>query len=84
MLLSEFSDPKQRSLFKNIVYIGALSELLNMEFEVITNMVATQFRGKDALIKPNIHALEIGRQYARDYLPCPLPIQVRRSTAIGD
>ncbi|MCZ6617870.1 MAG: 2-oxoacid:acceptor oxidoreductase subunit alpha [Gammaproteobacteria bacterium] len=84
MLLTEFSDPKQRSLFKNIVYIGALSELLNIEFDVITNMVATQFRGKDALIQPNIHALEIGRQYARDYLPCPLPIQVRRSTAVGE
>ncbi len=84
MLLSEFSDPKQRSLFKNVVYIGALAELLNMEFEVITSMVATQFRGKDALIQPNIHALEIGRQYARDYLPCPLPIQVRRSGAVGE
>src|SRR5690606_8087470 len=32
----------------------------------------------------NIHALEIGRTYAREYLECPLPIQVRRSDKVGD
>jgi len=84
MLLPEYTDPKQRSLFKNIVYLGALAGLLNIEFDVITGMVATQYKGKDALIAPNIHALEIGRQYAYDYLQAPLPIQVRHSDAVGD
>lgn len=84
MLLSEFADPKQRSLFKNITYLGALSALLNIEFDVITDMVAVQYKGKDDLIRPNVHALEIGRRYARDYLECPLPVQVRRSDKVGD
>ena len=84
LLLSEFQDPKQRSLFKNITYLGALAELLNIEFEVITSMVSTQYAGKDALIKPNIHALEIGRGYAREYLESPLPFQVRRADMLGD
>jgi 2-oxoglutarate ferredoxin oxidoreductase subunit alpha len=84
MLLSEFSDPKQRSLFKNITYLGALTALLNIEFEVITGMVSTQYKGKDALIGPNIHALELGRDYAREYLECPLPFQVRRTDLNGD
>ena len=84
MLLPEFSDPKQRGLFKNITYLGALAGLLNIEFEVITGMVATQYKGKDALIQPNIHALELGRQYAYDYLNAPLPLQVRRSDKVGD
>jgi len=78
LLLSEFDDIKQRGLFKNIVYLGALAELLNIEFDVITGMVSTQYKGKDQLIKPNIHALEIGRTYAREYMESPLPIQVRR------
>ena len=69
----EFSDPKQRQLFKNIVYLGALSALLGIDFDVISGMVSEQYRGKDALIRPNIRALEIGRQYARQYLQCPLP-----------
>jgi 2-oxoglutarate ferredoxin oxidoreductase subunit alpha len=84
MLLSEFSDPKQRSLFKNITYLGALTALLNIEFDVITGMVSTQYKGKDALIGPNIHALELGRDYAREYLECPLPFQVKRADMNGD
>ena len=84
LILPEFGNPKQRKLFKNIVYLGALSALLNIDFEVITGMVSTQYRGKDELIAPNIHALEIGRGYAREYLDCPLPIQVRHTAALGD
>lgn len=84
LLLSEFDDAKQRGLFKNICYLGALSALLNIEFDVITDMVSVQYKGKDDLIRPNIHAMEIGRRYARDYLLCPLPIQVRRADALGD
>ena len=81
LLLAEFKDLKQRSLFKNIVYLGALSALLNIEFEVITGMVAKQYKGKDDLIQPNIHALELGRRYALDYLDGPIEHQVRRAPA---
>ena len=84
LLRPEFSDLKQRALFKNIVYLGALSALLNLDFEAITGMVATQYKGKDDLIAPNIHALEIGRRYALDYLDGPIALQVRRSDAVGD
>ncbi len=84
LILSEFTDPKQRQLFKNIVYLGVLTSLLNIDFSVITSMVSTQYKGKDELIQPNIHALEIGRSYAQNYLDCPLPIQVRHSEKLGD
>ena len=84
LLLSEFQDPKQRQLFKNIVYVGALSALINIDWDVLTGMVSEQYKGKDALIKPNVHALEIGRNYALDYLDNPLPVQLRRSNAVGD
>ncbi len=84
MMLPEFTDPKQRSLFKNIAYLGALAGLLNIEFDVITGMVSTQYKGKDALIQPNIRSLELGRDYAVRYLNAPLPLQVRRSDAVGD
>ncbi len=84
LLLPVFTDIKQRGLFKNITYLGALSALLNIEFDVITGMVATQYKGKDLLIAPNIEALEIGRSYAQQYLPCPLPLQVTRLDANAD
>ena len=84
LIVAAYADPRQRKLFKNIVYVGALSALLNIDFDVITGMVSTQYSGKDELIAPNIRALEMGRDYAREYLDCPLPIQARRSDASGD
>lgn len=84
MLLSEIVDPKRRGLFKNITYLGALAGLLNIEFDVITGMVATQYKGMDALIEPNIRALELGRNYALEYFAAPLPLQVKRSDVVGD
>ena len=81
LLLPEFDDAKQRLLFKNILYVGALSALINIDIDVLTGMISSQYEGKDALIKPNIHALEMGRRYAKEYLDGPLPIQVRPSTA---
>lgn len=84
LLLAEFNDLKQRQLFKNIVYVGVLSALLDIDFTILTAMVSDQYKGKDALIRPNIHALEFGRQYAQDYLDAPLPIRVRATDAVGD
>ena len=72
LALPEFPNPKHRALFKNIIYLGAMSALISIDFEVITGMVSAQYKGKDDLIAPNIHALEIGRNYALDYLDCPL------------
>ncbi|TVS15640.1 MAG: 2-oxoacid:acceptor oxidoreductase subunit alpha [Gammaproteobacteria bacterium] len=84
LILNEFADPKQRQLFKNIVYVGALAELLQIEWDVLTGMLEEQFKGKEKLIGPNVRALEIGRDYARDYLETPLPIRVRRCDGVGD
>ena len=84
MLLSEFAIQKQRNLFKNITYLGVLAGLINIEFEIITGMVSTQYKGKDDLIEPNIRALEIGRNYALKYLDAPIRFQVERSDKVGD
>ena len=43
-----------------------------------------QFKGKDKLILPNIHALELGYQYAQEHFDCPLGIRVRASDKVGD
>jgi 2-oxoglutarate ferredoxin oxidoreductase subunit alpha len=77
--LQEFEKPAQRQLFKNIVYVGALSAFLNIDFKVLTEMVSDQFRGKEKLILPNIHALELGHQYASENFDCPLPLQLKTS-----
>lgn len=77
--LREFEKPNQRQLFKNIVYVGALAAFLKIDFKILTDMVSDQFRGKERLILPNIHALELGHQYASDNFECPLNLQLKPS-----
>ena len=48
-----------------MIYVGALAALLDMDFKVLTGLVEDQFKGKEKLVLPNIHALELGHQYAR-------------------
>ena len=78
-----YSDPRQRQLFKNIIYVGALGHLLGVETEVLQKLIAEQFRGKDKLIPPNYEALEMGRAYAAEHLPA-IGLRVERSDAVGD
>ena len=80
----EYTDPRQRQLFKNIIYVGVLSALLDMDVAEIEKLIGEQFKGKDKLIQPNIHALHLGRDYALNNLQCPLPIRLRKANAVGD
>ena len=80
----EYSDPRQRQLFKNVIYVGALAALLDIDFAVLTDLIGDQFKGKEKLIAPNIHALELGHQYARDNFACPLSIRVEKRDLVGD
>ncbi len=79
-----YSDPRQRQLFRNIIYVGALSALLQIEPAVIEQLLAEQFRGKDKLIAPNVKAFHMGRDWALENLQCPLGIRLERRDAIGD
>ena len=74
-----WKDARQRQLFKNMVYVGALSALLEMDVKVIEGVVADQLKGKEKLVSANMEALELGREYARANFPCPLPIRVRHA-----
>jgi 2-oxoglutarate/2-oxoacid ferredoxin oxidoreductase subunit alpha len=80
----EYSDPKQRQLYKNIVYVGALAALLDIELGVIETLLRERFKGKDKLINANLKALKIGHDDAQSRFQCPLSVRVRRSDAAGD
>jgi 2-oxoglutarate ferredoxin oxidoreductase subunit alpha len=80
----EYTDTRQRQLFKNIIYVGALSALLDMDVQEIEKLLGEQFRGRDKLIAANIRALHIGRDYALAHLPCPIGLRLRRTDAIGN
>ncbi len=80
----QYKDPRQRQLFKNVIYVGALAALLDMDFKVLTALVSDQFKGKEKLVLPNIAALELGHQYAREHFSCPLSIRVETRDVVGD
>ncbi len=82
--IKEYSDPRQRLLFKNIIYVGALSTLINMEMDVLKQIIVEQFSGKEKLIAPNHHALELGSQYIRDHYNFPIPFQLERRDLLKD
>ncbi len=81
---AEYSDPRQRQLYKNIVYVGALAALLDIDLPVVEALIAEQFKGKEKLIAANLHALAIGHAEAMSRFNCPLGVRVRRSDAVGD
>ena len=79
-----YSDPRQRQLFKNIIYVGALAELLGIELAEIEKLIGEQFKGKDKLIQPNIEALHMGRDHAREELAGRCGLDIRRADAVGE
>ncbi|MCI1709532.1 MAG: 2-oxoacid:acceptor oxidoreductase subunit alpha [Chiayiivirga sp.] len=79
-----YSDPRQRQLFKNIMYLGALSVLIGVDAEVIEKLFAEQYRGKEKLLDANREALRIARDWASANLPHPIGLQVRRADKVGD
>jgi 2-oxoglutarate ferredoxin oxidoreductase subunit alpha len=82
--MREYTDARQRQLFKNVIYVGALAALIDIEFSVLTGLINDQFKGKEKLIAPNVHALELGYQYAKDNFPCPLGLRLKRCDKVGD
>jgi 2-oxoglutarate ferredoxin oxidoreductase subunit alpha len=80
----EYTDPRQRQLFKNIIYVGALSALLDMDLAEIEKLIGEQFKSKEKLIGANIHALHLGRDWALSNLQCPIGLKLKRANAVGD
>jgi 2-oxoglutarate ferredoxin oxidoreductase subunit alpha len=80
---AHYQDPRQRQLFKNIIYVGALAQLLGVELDVVQTLIAEQFKGKEKLIPANYEALQIGHAYAAEHLPS-IGLKVERSDAVGE
>ncbi len=83
MCNAAYALPRERQLFKNTIYVGALAALLNIDIGVIDALLADDFAGKERLIKANVEALRMGHDYVVHNL-APLPLQVRRADAVGD
>ena len=79
LCVQEFTNPKQRLLFKNLGYVGLLASILEMDKDIYISLIEEQFKGKEKLIEPNIKALEIGYKYAEENFKDLCGIKVKKS-----
>jgi len=83
MCNERYALPRERQLFKNIVYVGALSALLDIDPAVIEAALADQFKGKEKLVKANVEAMLLGREWAQANLPT-IGLKVAKADKVGD
>ncbi|HLL11088.1 MAG TPA: 2-oxoacid:acceptor oxidoreductase family protein, partial [Rubrivivax sp.] len=79
-----YEDPRQRTLFKNIMVLGALAALMDVDVAVIEGLFSEQYKGKERLLESNVRALHAGAGFARDHLKPPIGLRVKRANAVGD
>lgn len=77
---NEFENPRLRQLLTNIIYVGALSSLFEMEFSILQESIEKQFKAKPKLAEPNIKALKMGFDYAEQHYKDVCGIRIRPST----
>ena len=81
---TEFENPKLRQLLRNIIYVGSLAFLIDMDFSVLTESIEQQFRKKPKLAEPNIKALELGYAYAKEHHQGACKLSVKRIDKLGN
>ena len=79
-----FPNPRMRPLLKNIVYVGALASLLEMDPQVLIDSLNKQFRKNPKLAEPNIQALQVGYAYTQEHFAGVCKLKVCRSSQVGD
>ena len=79
-----YTDPRQRQLFKNIVGLGALAALLDMDVPAIEGLLADQFKGRQKLIDANVQALHMGIDWVQANMDHPIGLRMRKADVVGD
>ncbi len=79
-----YSDPRQRQLFKNIIYVGALSSLLDIDPKVVEAMLGDQFKKRPELIASNVKAFRLGYDYAQVHLADACGLKLEHADSVGE
>jgi 2-oxoglutarate ferredoxin oxidoreductase subunit alpha len=82
--MANFNNARVHQLLKNVIYLGALVRLLNIDLEVVKNLISEQFISKPKLIPDNHLALDLGFEYAGNNFDYPLPFKVEKRNLVGD
>ena len=82
--VASFNNPRIHLLMKNVIYIGAIAAMLNIDLSVFEELVKEQFKKKEKLIPGNIQALSLGYDYAKANYNCPIDFTIEHRDLIGD
>ncbi len=84
MCVETFEGDRDRTLLRNIAYVGALAALLDFDMAVVDAMLNEKFGRKPRLLESNHKAIRLGYDYAKANFTCPLPIHLQTMDATGD
>lgn len=69
---------KLRKLITNIIYVGVVAHILDIDQKEIDKAIAAQFEGKEKAITLNVNAAMLGRKWAQENLTKVDPFKVER------
>lgn len=84
LCMENYEVPRHQQLFKNIVYVGALAALLDIDLDVIKQMMEEKFANKPKLLPPNFKALELGSNYIKENYEYPLELRLEKRDGVKD
>jgi 2-oxoglutarate/2-oxoacid ferredoxin oxidoreductase subunit alpha len=84
MCVEAFEKDRDRTLLRNIAYVGALAALVDIEMDVIHEALNEKFGKKKALLEANFTAVRLGYDYVKANFDSPLPFRLKRMNANAD
>ncbi len=84
MCVETFEGDRDRTLLRNITYVGSLAALLGIDMDVIGAMLSEKFGRKPKLLTSNHTAIKLGYDYAMAHFTCPLSFHLEKMDATSD
>jgi 2-oxoglutarate ferredoxin oxidoreductase subunit alpha len=84
MCNENFPSARARILMKNVVYVGVIAALLDLNLEVITALLNETFAKKASLLEGNQLAIRMGYEWAQANLDTPLPFAAKTIDKTSD
>ncbi|HEY5653849.1 MAG TPA: 2-oxoacid:acceptor oxidoreductase subunit alpha [Pontiella sp.] len=79
-----YEDSRQRQLFRNVMYVGALAALFDMDLGGFEQLLNEQFKDKPRIVTSNLQALEAGYKMAQEQCTCPIAYRIERRNNVGN
>ncbi|MDC3210247.1 2-oxoacid:acceptor oxidoreductase subunit alpha [Saprospiraceae bacterium] len=84
LAMKHYPIPRLQQLLKNMIYVGAVATLIDLELDVLKGVIAEQFSAKPKIIPSNYQALELGINYVKENFKYPLNVRIKRCDNNGD